>query len=94
MRSYKARMDKLEEAVHPQRLPPFVQAIMDYDEGGHCTTLELQGRTFTPRPGESEDTLCERAKHETGCADRQLVVVQLVRAADGKPAPGFERFAK
>jgi hypothetical protein len=31
---------------------------------------------------------------ETGNADCDLVLVQLVRALDGKPASGFERFAK
>ena len=67
---------------------------MDFDDHGTCATLEMDGRTFTPLPGESKDELCERAKREAGCSDCHLLLIQLVKAGpNGGSAPGFERCA-
>jgi len=49
---------------------------------------------FAANPGETEDDLCKRGRVETGNAESDLILVQWVRAVDGRPAPGFERFAK
>jgi len=87
-------IDQLERTIQPQRLPTYGQAIMDFDDDGTFAALEMDGRTFTTRSGESEDELCERAMRELGPRDCQLLLIRLVKAGpNGGLAPGFERFA-
>ena len=94
MQNYTTRLERLERTIDPQRRPNYVQAIMDFDDHGICATLEMDGRTFTPLPGESEDEPCDRAKQEAGHSDCQVLLIQLVKAGpNGALAPGFERFA-
>ncbi len=51
----------------------------------------MQGIRFEPLPNESEDELCERANQTVGPFD-SVILVRMVAAVDGRPAPGFERF--
>ena len=93
MRSYSARLEKLAAVIQP-RTPNFVWGTMDYDERGQASEFQIVGRIFKPLPGETEEELCKRRMAETGNADFNLIRIQLVRALNGRPAPGFERFAK
>jgi hypothetical protein len=95
MRSYKTRLEHLEKVTQSPTSTKYVVALMDFDDTGQCSSLELEGRTFTPHPGESEDELCRRAKQETGCADCSLIIWQGIKPGPtGGFAPGFERFGK
>ena len=81
MAKYQARLDRIEEAITPvQPFANHVMAFMDFDDRGNCVTLKIEGRTFTPNPGESEKELCERAKREMGRADYRLMLIQFIHA--------------
>ena len=92
MNRYDARLNALEEAIRPATRPTVVIAIMDYDQRGNCESLTMQGVRFEPLPNESEDELCDRANQALGPFD-SVILVRMVAAVDGRPAPGFERFA-
>ena len=93
--SLNARLAKVEQALMPATsYLPYVMGLMHFGDGGRCSKLKLVDQVFTPQAGETEEQLRDRAMLETDKADHNLILVRFVRAENGKPAPGFERFAR
>ena len=92
MATISSRLDRLEQTLCPSAPKQFVSAVMSFDDRGNCSELELCGQKFAALAGESEEDLCARAKSVTGTAN--LILIQLIPAANGALLPGFERFAK
>ncbi len=86
------RLDRLEEVIRPAEPPKCVIGHVDYDDYGNPASLEMCERTLAPLPGESEEAMCARAIEACGPFDH-VIWVSYVKAKDGRPAPGFERFA-
>ena len=91
MSSYSVRVAKLEAHTN-NPASNLAVGFMDYGSDGECTGLRLQGVRYARRADETEDAPRARAIVELGPFD-QVLWVSFVAAKDGKPAPGFERFA-
>lgn len=92
MTNLASRLRNLERTLGAAQAP-MICGTMDYDERGNPATFEVGGQAFHALPGETEDELVQRGRRTIGDETSDLVLTQFVRAEDGKPAPGFERFA-
>jgi hypothetical protein len=85
-------LDRLEAQSSPAQTRTVGIGFLAYDSEGACASLTLAGERTDRLNGESEDAMRARALETNGPFD-QVVWVSWIPAKDGKPAPGFERFA-
>lgn len=93
MSNLNTRVAKLEAQSSPAQTRTVGVGFLTHDREGVCVSLTLNGERTDRLGGESEDAMRARALETSGPFD-QVVWVSWVEAKDGRPAPGFERFAK
>lgn len=93
MGNLNTRIAKLEARISPEQMGALGLGFLNYDREGVCASLTLNGTRFDRVGDELEEAMRARAIEASGPYD-QVIWVSWVRAREGRPAPGFERFAE